>query len=263
MSEPHFAVAATFSPRFDAVIAEADRVARHFGARLSVLHAAARSDEKVGVFRDAFAKLGRDEVDIYWCEGENPAEALLDAAGSEYFDLLIAGALEKPNDLRNFTGGVARELLRRAPCDLLLLPNPTEEAAPVDRVCLMVEAWHPRWRDARRAVEALHPGSVMVLAADSPFAHAREAALGHENDGSEMDELCAELEKVAGDVDLRTVESNTGFTLCEIVQGDQPDFLIVEAEWRNRSRHLPPHLGWLDQVIPARLLLLGKPPRDE
>ena len=39
MSEPHFAVAATFSPRFRAVIGEADRIARKFGARLSVLHA--------------------------------------------------------------------------------------------------------------------------------------------------------------------------------------------------------------------------------
>ena len=83
MSELHFAVASAFSPRFEAVIAEADRVARLFGARLSVLHAGERSDEKVSCFRDAFAGLGREEIDIYWCDGDTPASALLDAAASE------------------------------------------------------------------------------------------------------------------------------------------------------------------------------------
>jgi len=263
MPEPHFAVAATFSPRFGAVIAEADRVARKFGARLSILHADERSDEKVSRFREAFAKLGRDEVDIYWCEGSTPSEALLDAAGSEYFDMLIAGAMDTPTEFRNFTGGVARDLLQKAPCDLLLLPNPQEEAPEEQTACLMVEAHMPRWHSARVALEALRPSEIAVLAADSPFAHAREAALGHEEDGSEMDRLCETLEKISEDVDLRVVRSNTGFTLCDIVQEAAPDFLIVEAEWRNRRRYLPPHLDWLNQVIPARLLLLGKPPRED
>jgi len=263
MPEQHFAVASTFSPRFRAVIAEADRVARKFGARLSVLHAAERSDEKVELFHQAFSELGREEVDIYWCEGPTPAAALVDAAASEYFDLLIAGALEQPNDFRNFTGGVARELLQLAPCDVLLLPNPQEEAPEVQSACLMIEAHQPRWRAAREAIKALGPASISILAADSPFAHAREAALGHEEDGSIMDEMAEAMEAITAEIDFRSVQSNTGFTLCDIVQDMAPDFLLVEAEWRNRRRYLPPHLDWLNQVIPARLFLLGKPPRDE
>ncbi len=264
MSEPHFAVASTFSPRFRAVISEADRIARKFGARLSVLHAGDRSDEKVENFQEAFAELGRDEVDIYWCEGDTPAQALVDAAASEYFDLLIAGAIDRPNDFRNFTGGVVRELLQRAPCDLLLIPSPkAEDESESISACLMIEAHRPRWRAARVALAAIAPGEIAVLAADSPFAHARDAALGHESSSSEIDELCEELEKIAPGVDLRTVKSNTGFTLCDIVQDAAPDFLLVEAEWRNRKRFLPPHLDWLNQVIPARLFLLGKPPRED
>lgn len=262
MSEPHFAVASTFSPRFRAVIAEADRIARKFGARLSVLHAGERSDEKVEMFHGAFSELGRDEVDIYWCLGETPAEALVDAAASEYFDLVIAGAIDRPNDFRNFTGSVVRELLQRAPCDLLLIPSPTEEASDKYSACLMVEAHRPRWQAARTALASIRPESIAILAADSPFAHAREAALGHEHSRAEMDELCKALEEISDDVDLRTVQSNTGFTLCDIVQEAAPDFLLVEAEWRNRERFLPPHLDWLNQVIPARLFLLGKPPVD-
>jgi len=260
MPERHFAVAATFSPRFRAVVAEADRIARKFGARLSVLHAGERSDEKVGKFHDAFAELGRDEVDIYWCEGDSPADALVDAASSEYFDLVIAGAVDHRHDARNFTGDVVRELLQRAPCDLLLIPYPVaEDSGSKDTACcLMIEAHRPRWQLARTALESIAPASISILAADSPFTHAREAALGHEEDRSALDNLCEALEEIA-DVDLRTVESNTGFTLCDIVQEAAPDFLLVEAEWKNLRRVLPPHLDWLNQVIPARLFLLGKP----
>ncbi|MEI8387103.1 MAG: universal stress protein [Verrucomicrobiota bacterium] len=264
MSEPHFAVAATFSPRFHAVIAEADRIARKFGARLSVLHAGERSDEKVGKFHDAFAELGRGEVDIYWCEGDTPASALVDAASSEYFDLVIAGAVDPRKDVRNFTGNVVRELLQRAPCDLLLLPCPSEED-PGDQTsaCLMIDAHRPRWQLARTALASIAPASISILAADSPFAHAREAALGHEENTSALDHLCEALEEISADVDLRTVESNTGFTLCDIVEEAAPDFLLVEAEWCNRQRFLPRHLDWLNQVIPARLFLLGKPPKED
>lgn len=264
MSEPHFVVASTFSPRFLAVIAEADRVARKFGARLSVLHASGRSDEKVARFRDAFEELGREEVDIYWCEGATPGEALVDAASSEYFDLLIAGAVEGAGDFRNFTGSVVRDLLQRAPCDLLLIPNPVETLPDREQTaCLLVEAHRPQWQSARDALAALEPSSISVLAADSPFAHARDAALGNVEDGSDIESLCAALELIAPGVDLRTVESNTGFTLCDIVQNAAPDFLLVEARWKDRRRCLPPHLDWLNQVIPARLFLLGKPPSKE
>ena len=216
------------------------------------------------MFRDAFQELGRDEVDIYWCEGATPGEALVDAASSEYFDLLIAGAIGGSNEFRNFTGSVVRELLHRAPCDLLLLPDPQEEPPTHEQTaCLLIEALRPHWKSARVALAALLPSRISVLAADSPFAHAREAALGNEVDESALQLLREALEEISPDVDLRIVESNTGFTLCDIVQNAAPDFLLVEAEWKNRRRHLPPHLDWLNQVIPARLFLLGKPPADD
>lgn len=260
-SEPHFAVASTFSPRFHAIIVEADRMARLFGARLSVLHAGERSDEKVGMFREAFAGLGREEIDIYWCEGTTPAEALVDAAASEYFDLFIAGTIARPDDLRNFTGAIVRELFTRTPCDLLLIPNPQEEPVEDLSACLLVEAYAPRWRAAKDALLALKPARISILAADSPFAQARHAASGKADVDGTLDEICEDLAEITEDIDVRRVRSNTGFVLCDIIQETAPDFLLVESEWKNRQRVLPSHLGWLEQVIPSRLLLFGKPPR--
>jgi nucleotide-binding universal stress UspA family protein len=262
MSELHFAVASAFSPRFEAVIAEADRVARLFGARLSVLHAGERSDEKVSCFRDAFAGLGREEIDIYWCDGDTPASALLDAAASEYFDMFIAGTISRSKDHRNFTGTVARELFIRTPCDLLLIPNPQVEPVTDLNACLLVEAHSPRWRSAISTLKAVNPSKISILAADSPFARARRALAGLDSDENPLDEIRETLSEITPDVDVRRVESNTGFILCDIIQDAAPDFIFVESEWKNRQRVLPPYLGWLEQVIPNRLFLFGKPPRE-
>ncbi len=260
-SEPHFAVASTFSPRFNAVLVEADRVARLFGARLSVLHAGERSDDKVNLFRESFAGLGREEIDIYWCEGTTPAEALVDAAASEYFDLFIAGTIGRPEDLRNFTGAIVRELFTRTPCDLLLIPNPEEKPIENLNACLLVEAYSPRWRAAKDTLRALKPAKISILAADSPFAQARHTGTGKPDVDGTLDEICEDLAEITEEIDVRRVRSNTGFILCDIVQETAPDFLLVESEWKNRQRVMPSHLGWLEQVIPSRLFLFGKPPR--
>jgi hypothetical protein len=261
MSQPHFAVASTFSPRFRAIIAEADRVAKMFDARLSVLHAGERSDEKVAAFHEAFAHCGREEVDIYWCVGASPAEALVDAAASEDFDLFIAGTIRRPDDIRNFTGMIVRELFSRTPCDLLFLPDPLEEQLEGVSACLLVEANSPRWRSAMDTLRALKPTKISILAADSPFAQARRKVSGCGDVDGSLDEIGESLAQITPDIDVRRVNSNTGFMLCDIVQEASPDFLLVESEWKNRQRILPPYLGWLEQVVPSRLFLFGKPPR--
>ena len=262
MSSLHFAVASTFSPRFRAVLAEADRAARMFGARLSVLHAGERTQEKAASFQEAFADLGRENVEIYWCEGGSPAQVLVAAASNEKFDLFIAGTIARPNDPRNFTGTIVRELFSRTPCDLLLIPDPKEMAPARLNACLLVEAHSPRWRAAKETLKTLKPSKISILAADSPFAQARRSLLGAEMEEGSLEDICDELSEITPSVDLLRIRSNTGFMICEVVQETAPDFLFVESGWKTGQRVLPPYLGWLEQVIPSRLFLFGKPPRS-
>jgi nucleotide-binding universal stress UspA family protein len=260
MSSLHFAVASTFSPRFRSVLAEADRAARMFGARLSVLHAGERTQEKAASFQEAFADLGRENVEIYWCEGGSPAEVLVTAAANEKFDLFIAGTIARPNDPRNFTGTIVRELFSRTPCDLLLIPDPKEQAPAELNACLLVEAHSPRWRAAKETLKTLKPSKISILAADSPFALARRSLLGAETEEGTLEDICEELSEITPAVDLLRIRSNTGFMICEVVQETGPDFLFVESGWKAGHRILPPYLGWHEQVIPSRLFLFGKPP---
>lgn len=236
---------------------EADRVARRFEARLSVLHAGEKTDEKIATFREVFDDLGRKDVEIFWCEGASPVEALVDAAASEDFDLFIAGTIARADDHRNFTGSIVRELLARIPCDLLLIPDPKEESQEDISACLLVEAHAPRWLAAAESLRRLKPAKLSILAADSPFARARRDTTEAES----LDEIAERLSEITTDIDVRLVRSNTGFVLCDILQDSAPDFLLVESEWKNRHRVVPSHLGWIEQVIPGRLFLFGKPPR--
>jgi nucleotide-binding universal stress UspA family protein len=245
MSSLHFAVASTFSPRFRAVLAEADRAAKMFGARLSVLHAGERTQEKAASFQEAFADLGRENVEIYWCEGGAPVQALVTAATNEKFDLFIAGTIARPNDPRNFTGTIVRELFSRTPCDLLLIPDPKEMAPAGLNACLLVEAHSPRWRAAKETLKTIRPSKISILAADSPFAQARRILLGAEMEEGSLEDICDELSEITPAVDLLRIRSNTGFMICEVVQETAPDFLFVESGWKAGQRVLPPYLGWL------------------
>lgn len=238
---------------------EADRVARRFNARLSVLHAGAMTSDKVATFGEVFEDMGRKDVEIYWCEGATPVEALVHTAATEQFDLFVAGTVSRAENHRNFTGSIVRELFSRTPCDLLLIPDPQEECGDSLSACLLLDAHTPRWRAAEESLRSLKPSKLSILAADNPFAAAKSRR--GEPEGESLEEIAEKLGEIAPEVDLRLVTSNTGFVLCDILQESPPDFLLVESEWVNRHRVLPSHLGWLEQVIPGRLFLFGKPPR--
>ena len=155
-----------------------------------------------------------------------------------------------------------RELFSRTPCDLLLIPDPKEQASAELSACLLVEAHSPRWRAAKETLKTLKPSKISILAADSPFALARCSHLGTESEEGTLEDICDELSEITPAVDLRRIRSNTGFMICEVVQETVPDFLFVESVWKASQRVLPPYLGWLEQVIPSRLFLFGKPPRS-
>ena len=85
MSEPIYrsiAVAATFSPRFLQVLAEANRVRQRFDAPLSAIFVGHRDPATSRKFSDAFQKLKIPSDSIVHYEAGDPATAILAAAGS-------------------------------------------------------------------------------------------------------------------------------------------------------------------------------------
>jgi nucleotide-binding universal stress UspA family protein len=250
MNYQRAAVASTFSPTFAAVLAEAEHFARSYGADLHIVHASNFDAEKERRFFDAM----RRRIEIRWAAGETPARAILDATTGGGYELLIAGALQKEDSDRHFTNGVARELLRATPCDLLLLPHPSTTPPPVRHVVFAVEPGQDMTEFLKNQVRRLRPQAVTITATHTPFAAAIAASRGEEPANVEewLENLAVAVDGDGVEVETSVVTSNTGYSLCDFIQGLEPDLLVVKME--NRADPLPAHMNWLYQVIPSRLL---------
>jgi hypothetical protein len=247
------AVASTFSPTFAAVLAEAGSFARHCGADLEIIHAAAFDAEKERRFVET---VGRDAA-IRWIDKSPPAQAIISAAQDYDYELLIAGALQFEDAERPFTSSVARELMRDAPCDLLLVPRPLESPEVLRRVVFALEPGEDIVPFLKNCVKLLRPEHVTIAVTETPFAAAIAASRGEQPqdvDGwlTEIGELLSGGET---EIDTRIVRSNTGYALCEVIQGLEADLLVVRALPKERGGTLPLHVDWLYQVIPTRLLV--------
>lgn len=247
-------VASNFSPTFAAVLAEARSFAGYCGVPLEIIHAAAFDAEKETRFRSILP-----EAEIRWAAGETPAQAILSATREYRYELLIAGALQSESDDRIFTSGVARGLLRSAPCDLLLVPRPQENPVRLRRLVFAFDPGVECAEFLRRVADWLKPDHITLAVNDTPFAAAIAASRGEEprDLDSWLEESTSGFADSPIEVEVRVVRSNTGYNLCDVVQGLEADLLVVRARDDAREHGpLPVHMDWLYQVIPTRLLVV-------
>jgi universal stress protein family protein len=252
MDYQHVGVAATFSPTFTGVLAEAKRFAGHCGADLEIVHVGAFDIEKEKRFLEALGQ----RVAIRWVEGGTTASAIITAVEDFAYDLLLAGTPHRHLDDKSFAGDVAPELLRNAPCDLLLVPRPSEDPPPPQHIVFAFEPEQKEDRELlRRSVEVLRPQRLTIVVTERPFAPAIAASRGEQPRDVEawLEDLTDCLAGHDVEVEGRVVRSITGYSLCDMIEGLEADLLVVKAE---PDGPLPKHMDWLYQVIPTRLLLV-------
>jgi nucleotide-binding universal stress UspA family protein len=254
-------VASTFSPTFTAVLAEAGSFARHCGAELEIIHAAAFDAEKERLFLETVGSCAA----IRWVNEDPPSQAIIAAAQDFDYELLIAGALQIEDADRPFTSSVARELMRDAPCDLLLVPRPLESPDVLRRVVFALEPGDDVATFLRNSVKLLRPEHVTFAVTETPFAAAIAASRGEEPRDVEawLEELGALFTDVRTEIETRIVTSNTGYPLCDVIQDLEADLLVVRALPQEKGGTLPLHMDWLYQVIPTRLLVAKNRRRNQ
>jgi nucleotide-binding universal stress UspA family protein len=226
----HAGVASDFSPTFTAVLAEAKSFARHCGADLEIVHAGAFDSEKEKRFLEALGQ----RAQIRWVQGKTIGGAIIAAVENLAYGLLIAGTLHRETDDKPFAGNVARELLRSAPCDLLLVPRPLEEPTPPQHIVFALEP-EPEEENCellRRAIPVLRPQRVTIVVTDRPFAPAIAASRGEEPRDVEarLEDLAGSLAEHKVEVEGRVVTCITGYTLCDTIEDLEADLLVVKAE---------------------------------
>jgi nucleotide-binding universal stress UspA family protein len=256
-------VATAFSPRFLAVLAEAARISRLFESPLHLIHAAAEEPEKLGRLKDALHTLELpSESPIHFERGE-PAEAILRVQNQYRIDLLIAGAMERETVHRNFTGDVARTLLREAPCDLLLFVDPREDAQPPAQIFVAIPDFTPLSREAflrtTAFAEKVGAQELTLLHVQSTFAEAKEKALGNEPRSVEdaLDDWTRNRHESSLNLETHSVRGNTGFTACEFIQASAANLLVLPSHLGHPHHPVfAPVLDWIMQVIPTNLWVI-------
>jgi len=131
------AVALAFSPRFEAILSETRRFQEIFKAELVIIHVGEKTSDKEVRLLAKLEEVGFDKerVKVVWQQGE-PAKKILSVCEKERVDLLIAGAMKRENIFRYYIGSVARTILRKAQCSVLVLINPSMQPQPFHKIVI-------------------------------------------------------------------------------------------------------------------------------
>jgi nucleotide-binding universal stress UspA family protein len=131
------AIALAFSPRYEAILSESRRFQELFKAQLVIIHVGNKTDEKEILLDQKLEEIGFDKkkVKIVWTKGD-PARKILEVCAKEKVDLLIAGAMKRENIFRYYIGSVARTILRKAQCSVLVLIQPDMSPQPFRKIVI-------------------------------------------------------------------------------------------------------------------------------
>lgn len=269
----HVGLAAAFSPRLHSLLAETAFHAGQFTDRLSVIHVGDATDENERRMREAIVTAGLPEdTSILWVSG-SPADALLRATEEHDIDLLIAGALERTGPFRYYLGSVAHDLVREAPCSLLLFTDPRTEPEPMRRIVVVADysesALIALMKTFRFAEQQAELEMVHVIRVLSKYGEAmllsegvgRERAQEYQTHTlAEEKELLRDFVDAAGQTTVRVeahcIRGETGFAAAQFVREQNADLLVMPSTDRRShffERLFPSDMEWVLREIPCNL----------
>ncbi len=266
MSDPtpyrSIAVASTFSPRFEQVLAEAKRIRDRFSSRLSLIYVGEKSKEVTAKFAETLRRLQLPRDSAIFYEQGNPAEGILRAIEQNAVELLVAGALEKELVLHPFLGNVARRLVRESHSSVILFTQPARTPEPLRVIVFIAEYGEHGGQALRRTLHlaALENSErVYVIRLITTFDEARAARKGGRQETDEEDKLehfVLDLGHIDVPVEVRCIRGNTGFAAADFVKSVGADLLVVPIDPEKNEGRLPPNLEWLTDVIPCNLWVI-------
>src|SRR5271154_4142647 len=242
-------LALAFSPRAEAILSETARLMRLFKAELVLLHVGQQGEKEEQLLKNLLEKtaIADSSVKIVWQEGD-PADKILKVCREERVDLLVAGALKRENLVQYYIGSIARKMMRKADCSLMMIVNPSTEPKALKNIVVNAE-------DSPFVEQALQAACQIGADQDQAWIHiVRELklyglAMAVTDQHSEQeytvlqqhllqDEI-AEVEKMLSKIphekvkiNIKMLSGKSGFELCKFANRKQADLLIVGAPAR-------------------------------
>jgi nucleotide-binding universal stress UspA family protein len=270
-------VAIAFSPRIRAVLAEAVRLKILWNTEFVIIHVGERSENEEKLLHEHLAAVGLTDlssIQIIWESGK-PSDRILATCNKLHIDLLIAGALKKEKLIRYYLGTVARKILRKANCSVLMLTNPKETPASFQHLVVNTEDSpyieqtlyaasfigvkdHSKWLHVVREIKMYG----LTMSASEQYSESEYENLRHELVGGQI----AQVEKIFEHIpheglklNIKLVAGKRGFELSRFAQRKQADLLIVAGSPRKFSvfdRVFPNDLEYLFADLPCNLLMV-------
>ena len=272
---PHAGVAIAFSPRLDALLAEAAPRLRYLAREITLIHVGAPSAKKELMLKESLRKAGLDEqMPIHWGRG-TPHTAIIDAIRTREIDLLLLGALERERPIRYYMGSVAHNLVREAPCSLMLFTAPRKVPERMSRITVVTdysESALIALTRAQRLAEREGADRLFVLRVLPKYGEAmamadgfgrQEAVVYQQSTIQEEGSLLQDFVDAAGHVEVpvepHVVEGHPGPTVAHFVREHQVELLAMPSSvgfGHIFERLFPSGMEWLLREIPCNLWVI-------
>ena len=272
------ALAIAFSPRMEALICETKRMKDLYGASLILIHIGQDTEEK----RDALdALLAKYQLDpqtttVIWKEGK-PAKKIIQVCNQENVDLLIAGALKKENVFTYYLGSIARKIIRKAKCSVLVLIEPSEDPRKFDKVVINGTQQSQTPQVVRRGIalcKAEHSTQVYIvneikmyllrMATASEESEAKAAMIKRQlvqDEISYVENILKDIDQGDLKVQIKVTGGRWAVELAKFSEKIHADLLIVGAQENlNFLDRLFPHdLEDILSNLPCNVLIINNP----
>jgi nucleotide-binding universal stress UspA family protein len=251
-------VAIAFSPTAEQMLSEAVHLARQFHSRLVLIHVGDHGPKEEELLQSLLASRGvpKESVTLRW-ENGNAAKAIIKACDAERVDLLVAGALKKENLIQYYLGTIARHIMRRAHCSVLLLTHPSlehegfrnvvidAEESPFVEDCISLACqFAARKKNAWIHVVRELKMYGLAMSASDQCSEDEYDTIRHGLVKDEVDKVEKLLGKIPHEglkTNIKVVSGKSGFELSQFAQRKQADLLVVGAP--------PRRFGFLDRVF--------------
>ena len=277
MNFKRIGLAIAFSPTAPAMLAEAVRLTRQFDAKLILVHVGIQNDNNVLKIKQMVSEAGFElaPISILFRKGDT-ANEILKFCKEEKIDLLIAGALKKENLVGHYVGTIARKIMRKADCSLLMITAPSstptsfqnivvnaEDSAyiqdAISTACQFGKIDQVHWIHIVRELKLL---SLTLSASDHCTEEEYESIKQKlvQEEIIKVEEILSKIPHEGLKINIKIVAGKSGFELSKFAERKQADLLIVGAPPRKFSilgRAFPRDLEYVFADLPCNLLIVN------
>lgn len=239
------AAAIAFSNRLKDVLKEVKRFKLAFNAEAHLIHIGERSIQKESELKENLIAIGLnpEEIIVEW-KDEDVLDTIIFYCDSNKIDLLILGALDKEGILKIFRGSLARQISRKANCNVLLLLYKQGKERKFKRLMVDTVEYpkakavielaksltnHLKFEELFLIKEVHHPAlSYSISDSTAPETSKLKTELLDE-DVSFLNTLSHEFEQDNLKVIPKTVQGKPGYAISKYAKTKKADLLIINA----------------------------------